>query len=135
MKVVGYGRCSTPEQASNGLNTEVQRRSVERVAEARLEDDVGSGRTQRPRSSPRPTKMYVRRCHGPGAHRGQAGDPLNVFTHLMEGIGIALDLTGDRTFIIDFGGGVLSAELNGSDKKVVLVAQENLTGIAYSELS
>jgi hypothetical protein len=51
----------------------------------------------------------------------------------MEGIGIALDLTGDRMFITDFGGDVLSAKLDGSDKKVLLVAQGNLTGIAFSE--
>jgi DNA-binding beta-propeller fold protein YncE len=61
--------------------------------------------------------------------------PEIVFTHLMEGIGIALDLKGDRMFITDFGGDVLSAKLDGSDKKVVLVAQGNLTGIAYSEIS
>jgi DNA-binding beta-propeller fold protein YncE len=59
--------------------------------------------------------------------------PEIVFTHLMEGIGIALDLTGDRMFITDFGGNVLSAKLDGSDKKVLLVAQGNLTGIAFSE--
>jgi DNA invertase Pin-like site-specific DNA recombinase len=34
MKVVGYGRCSTAEQASNGVSIEVQRRAVEGVAEA-----------------------------------------------------------------------------------------------------
>jgi hypothetical protein len=61
--------------------------------------------------------------------------PEIVFTHLMEGIGIALDLKDDRMFITDFGGDVLSAKLDGSDKKVVLVAQGNLTGIAYSEIS
>jgi DNA-binding beta-propeller fold protein YncE len=62
-------------------------------------------------------------------------DPEIVFTHLMEGIGIALDLKGDRMFITDFGGNVLSARLDGSDKKVLLVAQGNLTGIAYTEIS
>jgi len=61
--------------------------------------------------------------------------PEIVFTHLMEGIGIALDLKDDRMFITDFGGDVLSARLDGSDKKVLLVAQGNLTGIAYSEIS
>ncbi len=61
--------------------------------------------------------------------------PEIVFAHLMEGIGIALDLKGDRMFITDFGGDVLSARLDGSDKKVLLVAQGNLTGIAYSEIS
>jgi DNA-binding beta-propeller fold protein YncE len=61
--------------------------------------------------------------------------PEIVFTHLMEGIGIALDLNGDRMFITDFGGNVLSAKLDGSDQKPLLVAQGNLTGIAYSEIS
>jgi DNA-binding beta-propeller fold protein YncE len=61
--------------------------------------------------------------------------PEIVFSHLMEGIGIALDLKGDRMFITDFGGDVLSARLDGSDKKVLLVAQGNMTGIAYSEIS
>ena len=61
--------------------------------------------------------------------------PEIVFTHLMEGIGIALDLNGDRMFITDFGGDVLSANLDGSNKKVLLVAQGNLTGIAYCEIS
>jgi hypothetical protein len=60
--------------------------------------------------------------------------PEIVFTHLMEGIGIALDLNDDRMFITDFGGDVLSARLDGSDKKVLLVAQGNLTGVAYSEI-
>jgi hypothetical protein len=58
-----------------------------------------------------------------------------VVTHLMEGIGIALDLKSDRMFITDFGGNVLEAKLDGSDLKALLVAQGNLTGIAYSEIS
>jgi DNA-binding beta-propeller fold protein YncE len=59
--------------------------------------------------------------------------PEIIFTHLMEGIGIALDLKGDRMFITDFGGNVFSAKLDGSHPKVLLVAQGNLTGIAYCE--
>jgi DNA-binding beta-propeller fold protein YncE len=62
-------------------------------------------------------------------------DPEIVVTHLMEGIGIALDLKGDRMFITDFGGNVLVATLDGSDAKPLLVAQGNLTGIAYAEIS
>ena len=62
-------------------------------------------------------------------------DPEIIFTHLMEGIGIALDFKGDRMFLTDFAGSVYSARLDGSDKKVLLYAQGNLTGIAYSELS
>ena len=61
--------------------------------------------------------------------------PEIVLTHLMEGIGIALDLKGDRMFVTDFGGNVLLAKLDGSDVKPLLVAQGNLTGIAYSEIS
>jgi DNA-binding beta-propeller fold protein YncE len=61
--------------------------------------------------------------------------PAIVLTHLMEGIGIALDLKGDRMFVTDFGGNVLAAKLDGSNVKPVLVAQGNLTGIAYSEIS
>jgi len=61
--------------------------------------------------------------------------PEIVFSHLMEGIGIALDLKRDRMFITDFGGDVLSAKLDGSDAKALLVAQGNLTGIAYYEIS
>jgi hypothetical protein len=61
--------------------------------------------------------------------------PEIVLTHLMEGIGIALDLEGDRMFVTDFGGNVLAAKLDGSDVKPLLVAQGNLTGIAYAEIS
>jgi DNA-binding beta-propeller fold protein YncE len=61
--------------------------------------------------------------------------PEIVLTHLMEGIGIALDLQGDRMFVTDFGGNVLAAKLDGSDMKALLVAQGNLTGIAYSEIA
>jgi hypothetical protein len=61
-------------------------------------------------------------------------DPEIVFTHLMEGIGLALDPKGGRMFMTDFGGSVYSANLDGSNKKTLLVAQGNLSGIAYSEL-
>src|SRR4029077_8590145 len=60
--------------------------------------------------------------------------PEIIFTHLMEGIGITLDLKGDRMFITDFGGNVFSAKLDGSNPTVLLVAQGNLTGIAYCEI-
>ena len=43
--------------------------------------------------------------------------PEIIFTHLMEGIGIALDLKGERMFITDFGGNVFSAKLDGSDRR------------------
>ena len=37
-------------------------------------------------------------------------------------------------FITDFGGNVLTAKLDGSDERAVLVAQGNLTGVAYAEI-
>jgi hypothetical protein len=52
----------------------------------------------------------------------------------MEGIGLALDLKGDRMFITDLAGSVYSANLDGSNKKTLLVGEGNLTGIAYAEL-
>jgi hypothetical protein len=60
-------------------------------------------------------------------------DPVIVFDHLMEGIGIALDLKNGRMFLTDLGGSVYSANLDGSNKKTVLAAEGNLTGIAYAE--
>ena len=52
----------------------------------------------------------------------------------MEGIGIALDLKGGRMFITDLAGSVYSARLDGSEKRTLLAAQGNLTGIAYVEI-
>jgi Low-density lipoprotein receptor repeat class B len=60
--------------------------------------------------------------------------PEILITHLMEGIGIALDLKGQRMFMTDLAGSVYSANLNGSDKKELLYDQGNLTGIVYTEL-
>jgi hypothetical protein len=61
-------------------------------------------------------------------------EPEILFTHLMEGIGLALDLKGDRMFITDFGGSVCSANLDGSNRRMLLFAQGNLTGIAYADV-
>jgi len=58
-----------------------------------------------------------------------------VLTHLMEGIGIALDIPGDRMFLPDFGGSIYLAKLDGSEKRTLLQAQGNLTGIAYAEMN
>jgi hypothetical protein len=65
---------------------------------------------------------------------GNRKEPEILFTHLMEGIGLSLDLKGGRMFMADFGGSVYTASLNGANKKMLLVAQGNLTGIAYVEL-
>ena len=61
-------------------------------------------------------------------------EPEILYTHLMEGIGLALDLKGGRMFITDFGGSVYSANLDGSNRKTLLFAEGNLTGIAYAEV-
>ena len=60
--------------------------------------------------------------------------PEILIRHLMEGIGIALDVNGERMFLTDLGGSVYSAKLDGTDKKTLLYAQGNLAGIAYAEL-
>jgi hypothetical protein len=60
--------------------------------------------------------------------------PQILITHLMEGIGIALDVPGDRMFVTDFAGSMYSAKLDGSGERNFLFAQGNLTGIAYTEI-
>jgi DNA-binding beta-propeller fold protein YncE len=61
-------------------------------------------------------------------------EPEIVVTHLMEGIGIALDIPGNRMFVTDFAGSVYSADLDGKNERNFLYAQGNLTGIAYAEV-
>ena len=65
---------------------------------------------------------------------GNRKDPEILFSHLMEGIGLAVDLKGGRMFITDFAGTVYSANLDGSNKKTLLFGEGNLTGIAYAEI-
>jgi hypothetical protein len=60
--------------------------------------------------------------------------PEILITHLMEGIGIALDVPGNRMFVTDFAGSVYSADLDGMNERNFLYAQGNLTGIAYAEI-
>jgi DNA-binding beta-propeller fold protein YncE len=60
--------------------------------------------------------------------------PEIVLSNLMEGIGLALDPKGGRMFVTDFAGTVYSANLDGSNKKTLLFAEGNLTGIAYAEI-
>jgi DNA-binding beta-propeller fold protein YncE len=61
-------------------------------------------------------------------------EPDILLTHLMEGIGIALDFKGNRMFLTDLTGTIYSAKLDGTEKKPVLIAQGNVTGIAYAEV-
>jgi hypothetical protein len=68
--------------------------------------------------------------------RTTIGDHLNqeiVLGHLMEGIGIALDVQSDRMFVTDLAGSIYCAHLNGSEKRPIAMAQGNLSGIAYAE--
>jgi len=61
-------------------------------------------------------------------------EPEIVIKNLMEGIGIALDVPGNRMFITDFAGSIYSADLDGKNERNFLYAQGNLTGIAYVEV-
>jgi hypothetical protein len=56
-----------------------------------------------------------------------------VLGHLMEGIGVALDVRGDRMFVTDLAGCIYSAHLDGSEKRPIAMAQGNLSGIAYAD--
>jgi hypothetical protein len=56
-----------------------------------------------------------------------------VLDHLMEGIGITLDVRADRMFVTDLAGSIYCARLNGSEKCPIAMAQGNLTGIAFAE--
>jgi hypothetical protein len=60
--------------------------------------------------------------------------PEIIVSDLMEGIGIALDVPGNRMFVTDLGGSLYSANLDGSEKRALLFAQGNLSGVAYAEI-
>jgi hypothetical protein len=64
-----------------------------------------------------------------------ASAPERIVSDLMEGIGIALDVPGNRMFVTDLGGSVYSAKLDGSEKRALLFAQGNLSGVAYAEIT
>src|SRR6266581_2356035 len=49
--------------------------------------------------------------------------PEIVLGHLMEGIGIALDVPRNRMFVTDFAGSIYSAKLDGSGEVTILYAQ------------
>jgi hypothetical protein len=71
-------------------------------------------------------------CAPMEAVNGNRPEPKIVFNHLMEGIGLALDLENGRMFVTDLAGSVYTANLDGSNKKAIVFAQGNLTGIAYA---
>jgi len=60
--------------------------------------------------------------------------PEILITHLMEGIGIALDVPGNRMFVTDLAGSVYSADLDGKNERNFLYGQGNLTGVAFAEI-
>jgi hypothetical protein len=60
--------------------------------------------------------------------------PQIVVSDLMEGIGLALDIPGNRLFATDLAGSLYVANLDGTNKRTVLAAQGNLTGVAYVEI-
>jgi hypothetical protein len=60
--------------------------------------------------------------------------PQVLVSHLMEGIGIALDLPGNRMFVTDLAGSIYVADLDGSGKRTILAALGNLAGIAFAEI-
>ena len=81
-----------------------------------------------------PTGNTVNRAYVDGKPDPGNGREI-VVDHLMEGIGIALDIAGDRMFVTDLAGSGYSARLDGTEKKNFLFAQGNLTGIAYAEIT
>jgi hypothetical protein len=60
--------------------------------------------------------------------------PEILLTHLVEAIGLALDVPGNRLFATDLGGSVLTADLEGRGRRALASARGNLTGIAYAEI-
>ena len=84
----------------------------------------------------RPRRSSARQHGEPRADRreARANAPQIVVSDLMEGIGIALDVPGNRMFVTDLAGSLYSAKLDGTDKRTLLAAQGNLTGIAYAEI-
>jgi hypothetical protein len=56
-----------------------------------------------------------------------------VLEQFTEGVGIALDVRGDRLFVADLAGSIYCAHLSGSKKRRIAMAQGNLSGIAYAE--
>ena len=69
-----------------------------------------------------------------GANPASRTDQEILMRDLKEGIGIALDVPGNRMYVTDLGGNVYSARLDGTDTKTILTGQGSLTGIAFVEL-
>jgi len=61
-------------------------------------------------------------------------EPEILVTHLMEGIGLSLDVAGRRMFFTDLAGTLYVAPLDGGPQRPLLVGQGNVTGVAYAEI-
>ncbi|HXJ44037.1 MAG TPA: hypothetical protein VNH18_32420, partial [Bryobacteraceae bacterium] len=57
-----------------------------------------------------------------------------LVSDLKEGIGLALDVSGNRMFFSDLGGNIYSSALDGSGLRTILSGQGSLTGVAYAEI-
>jgi DNA-binding beta-propeller fold protein YncE len=53
---------------------------------------------------------------------------------LDEAIGVALDIPGNRLYVTDLGGNLVSAKLDGSDRKTLGTKLGMLTGIAFANV-
>jgi hypothetical protein len=91
-----------------------------------VEGRIGDSGKQRYRAD----RISARDPFSPGVRK----EPAILFTHLMEGIGLARDRKDGRMFITDLSGSVYTANLDGSDQGTLLYRQGNLTGIAYAEI-
>jgi hypothetical protein len=61
--------------------------------------------------------------------------PEVLISHLMEAIGLALDVAGGRLFVTDLGGSVYAVGLDGSQPRALTYAQGNLSGVAYAQFN
>lgn len=58
---------------------------------------------------------------------GGRPEPEIVFDQGMEGIGLALDMSGERAFVAELAGSVYTASPGGANRTTLLAAQGNLT--------
>jgi hypothetical protein len=59
--------------------------------------------------------------------------PQVLVSHLMEAIGLALDVAGGRLFVTDLGGSVYVVGLDGAHPKALAFALGNLSGVAFAK--
>lgn len=69
-----------------------------------------------------------------GVDAARRTDVTILVRDLDEAIGVALDLTRRMMYITDLRGGLYSARLDGSDRRVLTTGLGSLTGIAFADL-